>query len=159
MQQLDPNFAEFLKLLNAHGVDYLVIGGYAVGYHGFVRATGDLDIFYRRTPSNVQKLRAACEAFGCATPELTMELLLEAGRIVRVGVPPLRLELMNDISGVMFEECYARRKDELISGVAVPFMGREDLLRNKRAAGRAKDLADIAGLTSDLRPPISAFCF
>jgi predicted nucleotidyltransferase len=147
MQKLDPNFADFLRSLNAHGVEYLVIGGYAVGYHGFVRATGDLDIFVRRSQANAENLLAAFKDFGCNLPDLTPAALLEPGKIMRLGLPPLRLEVLNEISGVTFDQCYPQHLAETIAGVAVAFIDRENLLRNKEAAGRPKDLADVAALT------------
>lgn len=147
MEQLDPNFADFLKSLNAHGVEYLVVGGYAVGYHGFVRATGDLDVFVRLSQRNAEQLIAAFKDFGFDVPELTVAVFMSPGRIVRIGVPPLRLEVMNGISGVSFDQCYGRRVEETIAGVRVCFIDRENLLLNKQAAGRPKDLADIAALT------------
>lgn len=152
MEKLDPNFADFLKSLNARGVEYLVVGGYAVGFHGFVRATGDLDVFVGLSVENAGKLIAAFKDFGLDTPELTPAVFLEPGRIVRLGVPPLRLEVMNGISGVTFDACYGRRREEIIDGVRVCFIDRESLLLNKRAAGRAKDLADIEALTKP-QPP------
>jgi len=147
MEKLDPNFADFLKSLNARGVEYLVVGGYAVGYHGFVRATGDLDVFVRLAAQNAENLIAAFKDFGFDVPELTPSVFMEPGRIVRIGVPPLRLEVMNEISGVSFDDCFAKRAEETIDGLRVCFIDRENLLRNKRAAGRPKDLADIAALT------------
>jgi predicted nucleotidyltransferase len=147
MEQLDQNFADFLKSLNANGVEYLVVGGYAVGYHGFVRATGDLDVFVRLSQRNAEALLAAFRDFGFDVPELTVAVFMEPGKIVRIGVPPLRLEVMNGISGVTFEHCYARRLEENIAGVQVCFIDRESLILNKRAAGRPKDLADLAALT------------
>ena len=153
MEPLDPNFADFLKSLNANHVEYLVVGGYAVGYHGFVRATGDLDVFVRLSRPNAGQLLAAFKDFGFDDPELTVAVLLEAGKIVRIGVPPLRLEVMNGISGVTFDECYPRRVEETIAGVRVCFIDRENLLRNKQAAGRPKDLADIAALTQSSNKP------
>jgi len=147
MEQLDRNFADFLKSLNAHGVEYLVVGGYAVGYHGFVRATGDLDVFVRLSQRNAEQLIAAFKDFGFDVPELTVAVFLEPGKIVRIGVPPLRLEVMNGISGVSFDQCYVRRVEETIAGIRVCFIDRENLLLNKQAAGRPKDLADLAALT------------
>ena len=151
MEKLDPNFADFLKSLNAHGVEYLVVGGYAVGYHGFVRATGDLDVFVGLAAQNAVKLVAAFKEFGFDVPALTPAVFMEPGRIVRIGVPPLRLEVMNEISGVNFEDCFAKRVVETIDGLHVGFIDRESLLVNKRAAGRPKDLADIAALTRSHR--------
>jgi predicted nucleotidyltransferase len=147
MEQLDRNFADFLKSLNAHGVEYLVVGGYAVGYYGFVRATGDLDVFVRLSQRNAEQLLAAFKDFGFDVPELTVTVFMEPGKIVRIGVPPLRLEVMNGISGVSFDQCYGRRVEETIAGVRVCFIDRESLLLNKQAAGRPKDLADVAALT------------
>lgn len=147
MENLDGNFADFLRSLNHHGVEYLVVGGYAVGYHGFVRATGDLDVFVGISPVNAEKLMAAFKDFGFTTPELSEAIFLEPGRIVRIGVPPVRLEVMNEISGVNFAECHERRIEETIDGVRICFIDLDKLLVNKRAAGRPKDLADVAALT------------
>lgn len=147
MEKLDRNFADFLRSLNARGVEYLVVGGYAVGYHGFVRATGDLDVFVRSSPQNAESLLAAFKDFGFDVPELTPAVFLEPGKIVRIGVPPLRLEVMNEISGVTFDDCFGKRAEEVIDGLRVCFIDRESLLLNKRAAGRPKDLADVEALT------------
>ena len=151
MERLDTNFADFLKSLNHHGVDYLVVGGYAVGYHGFVRATGDLDVFVRRTRLNAEKLIAAFKDFGLAVPELTAAVIMEPGKIIRIGVPPLRLDVMNKISGVALSRCYRKRAEEIIAGVRVCFIDRASLLVNKQAAGRPKDLADLAALIGKRR--------
>lgn len=153
MEKLDRNFADFLKSLNAHGVEYLVVGGYAVGYHGFVRATGDLDVFVGLSQQNAEKLIAAFKDFGFDVPALTVAVLMEPGKIVRIGVPPLRLEVMNEISGVSFDQCYRQRAEETIDGVRVCFIDRESLLLNKQAAGRPKDLADIEALTRPTKEP------
>lgn len=147
MEKLDQNFADFLKLLNARSVEYLVVGGYAVGYHGYVRATGDLDVFVRLSAQNAENLLLAFKDFGFDLPELTAAVFMEPGKIIRIGVPPLRLEVMNEISGVQFDECFGRRIEEKIAGVRVCFIDRESLLQNKRAAGRPKDLADLEALT------------
>jgi hypothetical protein len=151
MEKLDRNFADFLRSLNGRGVEYLVVGGYAVGYHGFVRATGDLDVFVGLSPRNAEKLVLAFKDFGFDVPELNAALFMEPGRIVRIGVPPLRLEVMNEISGISFETCFGKRVEETIDGLRVCFIDRDSLLINKRAAGRPKDLADIAALTRNAR--------
>lgn len=157
MEKLDANFADFLKSLHRHRVEYLVVGGYAVGYHGFVRATGDLDVFVGISGTNARNLISAFRDFGFAVPELSEAIFMEKGRIVRVGVPPLRLEVMNEISGVAFAECYARRIEETIDGVRINFMDREKLLANKRSAGRPKDLADVDALTKPRREESGGF--
>jgi predicted nucleotidyltransferase len=151
MEKLDKNFADFLKLLNSHSVEYLVIGGYAVGYHGFVRATGDLDVFVNISAHNASSLVQVFTEFGFSAPELKTELFMEPGKIVRIGLPPLRIEVLNSISGVSFADAYPRRIEEKIDGVAVPFIDLKSLLKNKEASGRHKDLADIEGLTKNRR--------
>ena len=147
MEKLDRNFADFLRLLNSHGVEYVVIGGYAVAYHGFVRATGDLDVFVGISEKNAAALVQVFKDFGFSTPELKDQLFLEAGKIVRIGLPPLRIEVLNGISGVTFAEIYPKRIEELIDGLRVPFINLHSLLKNKAASGRLKDLADIEELT------------
>lgn len=149
METLDPNFADFLKLLNVHGVEYLVVGGYAVGFHGFVRATGDLDVFVGLSERNAEKLVSVFHDFGFDSPELIPALFMEPGQIIRLGVPPLRLEVLNQISGVTFPECYESRIQEAIDGIPISFIDRKRLIQNKRAAGRPKDLADLDALTQD----------
>ena len=147
METFDPNFADFLRLLNSRQVKYLVIGGYAVALHGFVRATGDLDIFVEVSDVNATKLVSVFRDFGFLGEDINLALFLEFGKIVRIGVPPLRVEIINRISGVTFAECYDRRVIADIDGMSVNFIDRQSLLTNKRAARRAKDLADVDELT------------
>ncbi len=149
MEKLNENFTDFLKLLNEHNVTYLLIGGYAVGYHGYVRATGDLDIYYDRTKQNSEALVLVFKKFGFDLPNLTNELFLEENKIVRIGVPPLRLEVMNSISGVKFKEIYEKRIDVDIAGLIIPVIDLESLLINKKASGRSKDITDIEELTKN----------
>lgn len=94
---LPPDFKDFLKLLNAHQVEYLLIGGYAVGYHGYPRATADMDVWIAIHPQNAEKLVAALKEFGFDVPELSVELFLTEDRIVRMGVPPLKTEIVTTI--------------------------------------------------------------
>lgn len=144
MIRLPHDFSEFLKLLNAHGVEYLLVGGYAVNYHGFTRSTGDLDVWVERSPSNAEALSAALLKFGFS--DATPDLFLPEEQIVRLGVPPFRIEIHTTISGVTFSECYARRDEIEIAGQLVPLLNLEDLKRNKAASGRLKDLADLEAL-------------
>jgi hypothetical protein len=146
MEKLDKNFTDFLKLLNRHGVDYLIVGGYAVGYHGFVRATGDLDIFVRISEENANALLKCFKEFGFSRTELRSEVFLEPGKIVRIGIPPLRIEVINQISGVTFDECFRKKVTARIGTLKTSFIGLESLLKNKKASGRLKDLADIEAL-------------
>jgi hypothetical protein len=144
--QLPPDFKEFLRLLNSKEVRYLVVGGYALGVHGYVRATGDIDIWVERSPGNATKIAAAILEFGFRGPELKESLFLEPDRVVRMGLPPIRIEVLTGISGVTFEECYAARMAVDLDGTPVGVISLADLKRNKRAAGRTKDLADLEEL-------------
>jgi hypothetical protein len=143
---LPPDFKEFLKLLKEHNVRYLLIGGYAVGYHGYPRATDDMDIWVAIQPDNAQRLVSALKAFGMDDPELKSELFLRKQIIVRMGFAPLRLEISTTISGVEFEECYARRLVGTLDGVEVNLIDLHNLKKNKRASGRPKDIADLENL-------------
>jgi len=143
---LPPDFKEFLKLLNSHSVEYLLVGGYAVGYYGYPRATADMDIWIAHTPSNAQKLVAAIKEFGFNVPELTPELFLKENQVIRMGVPPFRIEIVTSASGVTFEECYAARVRAVIDDIEVNLISLDHLKANKRAAGRHKDLDDLEHL-------------
>jgi hypothetical protein len=145
--QLPPDFKEFLQLLNSHKVEYLVVGGYAIGYHGFPRTTGDIDIWVAINSQNASALVAALRDFGFNVPNLKEELFLEEGRITRMGVPPMRIEILTKISGVQFEDCYRKRTVADLGGVTTNVIGLEDLKINKRAAGRLKDLNDLENLS------------
>jgi hypothetical protein len=143
---LPPDFREFLRSLNAHQVEYLLIGGYAVAYHGYPRATADLDVWIAVQPENAGKVVAALEAFGFAVPELSPELFLKEAQIIRMGIPPVRIEIATSISGVRFDECYAARVTDELDGVPVNLIALPHLKLNKRAAGRYKDLDDLEHL-------------
>ncbi len=143
---LPPDFKEFLKLLNAHQVEYLVIGGYAVGYHGYPRATADMDIWIALQPANAERIVAVLKEFGFDLPELSPELFLKEWQIIRLGVPPVRIELATTVSGVNFNECYAERIADILDGVKVNLISLRHLKINKKASGRHQDLADLENL-------------
>ncbi len=140
---LTDDFREFLRLLNAHRVDYLLVGGYAVGLHGYPRATIDLDIWVRATPENAGRVVDAARAFGFDLPEVTPALFVNPRALVRFGVPPFRIELMTAIDGVDYDACRTRAVTFDVAGMPIPVIGLDDLKTNKRAAGRHKDLADL----------------
>jgi predicted nucleotidyltransferase len=144
--ELPGDFKEFLNLLRAHGVRYLLIGGYAVGFHGYPRATGDLDVWIAMEPENADRIVDALREFGFDTPQLAADLFLQDQRIVRMGNVPLRIEITTTISGVSFEECYAARIEGVLDGVKVTLIDLEHLKANKRASGRHKDLMDLEQL-------------
>jgi hypothetical protein len=133
-------------LLNAHHVEYLLIGGYAVNYHGYPRATADMDIWIAVHPANAERVVAALKEFGFDLPDLSPDLFLRAWQIIRLGVPPVRIEISTTISGVDFAECYAGRVDDVLEGVPVSLINLEHLKRNKKASGRHQDLADLEHL-------------
>ncbi|HMJ65121.1 MAG TPA: hypothetical protein VK615_07200 [Candidatus Binatia bacterium] len=144
--QLPLDFREFLHLLNSHNVEYLVVGGYAVGHHGFPRATGDLDIWIAVNETNASATVTALKEFGFNVPALTKELFLEEGRITQMGVPPVRIEILTKISGVRFDQCYVNRVVSETEGLKLNVIGLNDLKKNKKAAGRLKDLNDLENL-------------
>jgi len=133
-------------LLNSHQVEYLLIGGYAVGYHGYPRATADMDLWVAIQQENAEKLVAVLKEFGFYVLELSIELFLKENQIVRMGVSPMRIELLTTISGVNFEECYSERIIDVIDGVEVSIINLKHLKLNKRASGRHKDLDDLEHL-------------
>ncbi len=143
---LPSDFKEFLKLLNAHQVEYLLIGGYAVGYHGYPRATVDMDIWIAMSPANSQRIVTVLKEFGFELPELSPELFLEEWQIIRLGVPPVRIELATTVSGVNFSECYAERVEDVLDDVKVNLISLKHLKINKKACGRHRDLADLENL-------------
>jgi hypothetical protein len=144
--QLPIELREFLKSLSDHHVEYLLIGGYAVGYHGYPRATGDMDIWVATNEANAEKIIAALEAFGFGDTGLVPDLFLLPDQITRMGNRPLQIEILTTISGLEFETAYAKRVIEVIDGVSVSFISAEDLKTNKRASGRPKDLLDLDNL-------------
>jgi len=146
MIRLPKDFSEFLKLLNSKQVDYLLIGGWAVGYYGYPRATGDMDIWISTNEENASKIVKVLKEYGFDVPELSTKLFTKVNQITRLGVPPLRIEILTTISGVLFNECYERRQTVLIDDVKINFISLEDLKKNKAAARRHKDLDDFEKL-------------
>ena len=145
-QVLPDDFKEFLKLLNNSSVKYLLIGGYAVGYHGYPRATADMDVWVAISPDNASKLVDVFNRFGMSDPKLTADLFLTPGKIVRMGVPPMRMVVLTEMDGVTFEECYAARLTVDIDGQPVHLISRSHLRMNKKASARHKDLDDLENL-------------
>ena len=144
--ELHPDFKDFLRLLNSHAVEYLLVGGYAVGYHGYPRATGDMDVWIAVSESNAQKAAIVLRDFGMPEEDVSKRLFLERDKVVRMGVPPVRIEVITGASGVDFAECYSRREVIEIDGIPVNFISLEDLKENKRASARHKDLEDLEHL-------------
>ncbi len=141
--RLPQDFRDFLKLLNSHKVEYLLIGGFAVGYHGYPRATGDMDIWIAATPENADKMVVVLKEFGFNVRELNADLFLKKRQVIRMGMPPIRIEVLTEISGVSFDECYDNRVTDFIEDLRVNIISLEHLKRNKKASGRLKDLNDL----------------
>lgn len=133
-------------MCHEHRVDYLLVGGYAVGFHGYPRATIDMDVWVRRDPENAARIVRALQEFGFGVPNLTPELFLQEDQIVRMGVPPVQLEIFTHIPGVEFEACFAKRIVAELDGLPVSLISGEDLKTNKKASGRHKDLDDLEHL-------------
>jgi hypothetical protein len=143
---LPDDFREFLELLNSYQVEYLLVGGYAVAYHGYPRSTADLDVWVAVHDQNAGKLVVVLKEFGFNVPNLAAALFLKEDQIIRMGLPPLRIEVLTGISGVEFEDCFAERIVDEWDGVPVSVISLVHLKVNKRAAGRYKDLADLENL-------------
>ena len=140
---LPPDFIEFLKSLNSHGVEYLLIGGYAVGLHGFPRATADLDVWVSINAANAGRIVEALKEFGFGTSDLQPSLFLVEDKVVRMGVPPLRIDILTSIEGVQFDDCFNKRQVISIGDLDLPVISLADLKANKKASGRHQDLTDL----------------
>ena len=146
MIRLPKDFSEFLKLLNSKKIEYLLIGGWAVGYYGYPRATGDMDIWVSRKEENAKSLIEAFKEFGFDVPDLSIELFIKENQVTRIGLPPLRIEVLTTISGVIFEDCFPRRNVASIDNVKINLISLEDLKKNKAASKRYRDLDDLEKL-------------
>lgn len=149
MIPLPTDFSDFIRLLNRHRVRYVVVGGYAVAFHGYARYTGDIDFFVENSLQNAQALQKVFQDFGFKNPPPEVSLFQDEKRIVRIGFPPMRVEVTNYIDGVTFPECHENRIIARIGGVRVPFIDLDRLKKNKLAAGRPKDLDDLRQLFGD----------
>lgn len=129
--RLPQDFKEFLQLLNVHRVEYLVIGGYAVGYYGYPRATADMDIWIALAPPNAEKVVNVLKEFGFDLPQLSIDLFLKENQIIHMSVPPVRIEIATTIPGVSFEEFYGERVIDELDGVKVNLIDLKHLKTNK----------------------------
>ena len=143
---LNNDLREFVALLNSHRIEFVVIGAYAVAFHGYPRYTGDLDILVKPERENAQKILQALAEFGFGGLGIGLHDLEAAGKVVQLGVSPNRIDLITSITGVTFEQAWASREPGELDGVEVYFIGRIPLIRNKESTGRAKDLGDAEEL-------------
>ena len=149
---LTSDFKEFAALLNSNGVEYMVVGGYALAAYGHPRYTGDLDFWVGMQADNADRVLAALSEFGFASLGIVRKDLTEPNQVIQLGYPPTRIDLLTSIDGVEFAHCYQRRMTALIDGVALDFIGLDDFKTNKRAVGRYKDLADLEALENPDNP-------
>lgn len=146
-RQLPPDFREFLECLNAAGVEYLLVGGHAVAFHGYPRVTATMDIWIGRTAENADRLLAAVRRFFSSDlPGLTREQILSPDQVTHFGAIPFQIEILNRISGADFPTAWSRRIQAQYDSIPVSILSLQDLRLNKRASGRAEDLADLENL-------------
>jgi hypothetical protein len=148
LSSLNPDFRDLLTSLCDADAEFLIVGAYAVSLHGHPRTTGDIDVFVRPSPENAERVHRALLAFGAplAAMGVTREDFVRKDVVVQIGLPPRRIDLLTEISGVSFDEAWSGRSMVAWGPRSIGFLGLEELLRNKRASGRAKDLVDIEAL-------------
>jgi hypothetical protein len=152
MIRLPPDFLDLLTALNAADAKYLLVGGHAVGFHGVPRATKDIDVWVEASEENASRVMTALRAFGAPLGTLTEHDLARPGQGFRMGAPPFRIEILTEVSGVAFGDAWPRRERAEVDGVPLHVIGRADLLENKRAAARTRDLADVEALERQASP-------
>ena len=144
---IHPDFEELLRLLEEHRVDYMIVGGYAVAFHGYPRFTRDIDIFFEASSENIERLQAALLVFGFSEQDLPEDAFKAKGTVLTFGAVPVRVDLINEIDAVT----YAEAKPNVLRGrygeIEVTFIGFDDLIRNKQATPRARDKGDVEELT------------
>ncbi len=141
---LPKDYKEFIELLNGNSVNYVLVGAHASAYHGVSRTTGDIDFFVEKTPENIARLVKVMQDFGFSPGTFTAEVF--QNDCVQVGYAPVRIDLLTSLSGVEFDEVQASSVKDEVDGIEIPVIGREMLIKNRRAVGRTRDLADIEAL-------------
>ena len=144
--EIQQDFNELLKLFNAHKVEYIIVGGYALAFHGAPRYTGDIDILIKSDDDNAQRVLSALEEFGFGSIGLTKSDFLSPDKVVQLGVPPVRVDIITSISGVTWEEAVSGRVQGKYGNTSVYYIGRDQFIENKRTIGRKKELADLEAL-------------
>lgn len=144
--EVQPDFRDLLELFNEHKVEYVIVGGYALAFHGAPRYTGDIDIFVKPDPENARRIMKALGAFGFGSLELTAEDFQSPDRVVQLGVPPVRIDIVTSVTNIFWETAAANRVEGKYGDVVTHYIGRAEFVANKRAVGRKKDLADLEAL-------------
>jgi hypothetical protein len=143
---MNPDFIDLLRTFSAADVRFLIVGAYALALYGRPRATGDLDVWIEPTPDNAVRVISALSAFGAPVGDVSAADFSRPGVVFQIGVPPGRIDILTELTGLTFSEAWPNRVRHSFGGVQVDFIGREEFLRNKRATGRPKDLGDIEGI-------------
>lgn len=144
--EVQKDFEEFLALLNAHEVDFMIVGDYALAFHGAPRYTGDIDVFVKPDRKNAQRIIKVLKEFGFSSLELSIDDFQNEDNVVQLGLPPVRIDIITSISGVSWEQADAAKEPGLYGNVPVNYIGKTQYIANKKAIGRAKDIADIEAL-------------
>ncbi len=146
-RQLPEDFKDFINLLNSNDVCYLLVGDWAVGIYGYPRATKDIDFLIANDERNLKKLQKALREFG--TPEIDMSPFKEKGYVFRMGRAPIQIDIINNATGIDIAECYMRRHVIAVEGIDISLISKDDLIKNKKATGRNRDLADVDDLLGE----------
>jgi len=144
--EVQPDFRDLLELFSAHAVEYVIVGGYALAFHGAPRFTADLDILVKGSPENAQRILSALAEFGFKSVGLKADDFQDPEKVVQLGVPPVRVDILTSLTGVSWEEAFSGKIEGRYGNVTVHFLGRDQLIDNKRALGRKRDLADLEAL-------------
>jgi hypothetical protein len=147
--EVQQDFRDLLELFNKYKIDYIIVGAYALGFHGAPRYTGDLDIFVRPDPINAKSIIQALDKFGFGTVGLTAADFEEEGKVVQLGFPPVRVDIITSITGVTWDQAKSGRVEGHFGDVPVHYIGKNEFISNKRALGRKKDLADLEAIGED----------
>jgi hypothetical protein len=144
--EIQQDFKELFECFNASRVDYLIVGGHAVAFHGAPRFTGDIDLYVKPDPANAQRILKALDTFGFGGLDLTVEDFIKPDKVIQLGVPPVRIDLITSISGVSWEDAANSAVEGKYGGVPVKYIGRDTLILNKKSTGRKRDAADLEAL-------------
>ena len=144
--EIQKDYRDLLASLSAHGVECIIVGAYALAYHGAPRLTGDLDILVNMAGANPERVMAALGEFGFESPDLAANDFRQPENVIQLGVPPLRVDILTTLTGVSWEQAWAGKVAATYGDVPVFYLGREEFIANKRALGRKRDLADIEAL-------------
>jgi len=147
--EVQPDFKELLKLLNAHKVEFIIVGAYALAFHGVPRFTGDMNILVKPDPKNAEKILAALEEFGFGSLDLTLSDFQDPDKVVQLGVAPVRVDFVTSLTGLSWQEAFSGKVQGAYGDVPVYYLGRKEFISNKKTLGRKKDLADIEALGED----------